>query len=46
MNKFDKKIPQNKMRQVFSTELQGWKWIAIDLWTGCPETKDATLVKP
>ena len=47
-NKFDKKIPQNKIKQVFwerGTSLQGWKWIAIDFWTGCPEIKADTLVK-
>ena len=30
--KFDKKIPQSKVKQVIggrSTGLQGWKWIAI-----------------
>ena len=33
MNKFDKKIPQNKIGQVFwerGIGLQEWKWIAID----------------
>ena len=33
MNKVDKKIPQNKIEQVFrgrSTGLQGCKWIPID----------------
>ena len=48
MHKYDKKIPQNKIGQVFcgkSTGLQGWKWIAIDFWTGCPEIKAVALVK-
>ena len=34
-NTFDKKIPQNKIERVFmgrNTGLQGWKWIAIDIW--------------
>ena len=46
--KLTKKVPQNKIEQVFrgrSTGLQGWKWIAIDFWTGCPEIKAAVLVK-
>ena len=36
------------IEQVFwgtSKGLQGWKWIAIDFWTGCPEIKAAILVK-
>ena len=37
-NKFHKKSPRN-------TELQGWKWIAIDFWTKCPEIKVVILVK-
>ena len=48
MNKLDKKIPQNKKEQVFwerSIWLQGWKWIAFDFWTGCPEIKAVILVK-
>ena len=28
-----------------SKGLQGWKWIATDFWTGCPEIKAAVLMK-
>ena len=37
MNKFDEKIPQNKIEQAFwgrRTELQGWMWITIILIFG------------
>ena len=43
-----KTIPQNKIEQLFlgrRTGLQGWKWIAIDFWTGCPEIKATILMK-
>ena len=36
------------IEQVFlgrSTGMQGWKWIAIDCWTGRPEIKAAILMK-
>ena len=39
---------QNKIEQVFwgwSTGLQGWQWITIDFWEGCPEIKASILVK-
>ena len=41
-------IHENKLEQLFlgrGAELQGWKWITIDFWTGCPEIKAAILMK-
>ena len=50
-NNFVKKIPQNRIKQVFKAELQdcrggsGLQFIKIDFWIGCPKIKTAILVK-